>query len=164
LLSLLIYYGPSNDTAPGLTTYGDAFDNIIAFVKEVRYRPISVNECDGTTVLAGPSSPGGLLILSLEPLDNHPWAKGIDTVISKCLSLALLREGVLADSDGAQSLTKDVSIMDRWPLLPKRHHTKLQTSDVEVLDLLVLHAICAKRSDVILCMGEVKNSMSHANT
>ena len=71
------------------------------------------------------------------------------------------REGVLVGSDGAQSLTKDVSIMDRWPLLPKRHHTKLQTSDVEVLDRLVLHAICAKRSDVILCMGEVKNSMSH---
>ena len=47
---------------------------------------------------------------------------------------------------------------------PKRRHTKLQTSDVEVLDRLVLHAICAKRSDVILCMGEVKNSMSYANT
>ena len=147
-----------------MTTYGDAFDDIIAFVREIRYRPIFVNECDGTTVLAGPFTPGGLLILSLEPLDNHPWAKGNDIVISECLSLALLREGVLVGSDGAQSLTKDVSIMDRWPLLPKRHHTKLQTSDVEVLDRLVLHAICTKRSDVILCMGEVKSSTSHANT
>lgn len=164
MLSLLIYYESSNDTVIELIIYEDAFDNIIAFVQEIKYRFIFVNEYDDMTMLAESFLSEELLILLLKFSNNHSWIKSIDTVILKCLSLALLREEVLTDLNKAQSLTKDVFIMNKWLFLSKKHHTKLQMNNVKILNLLILHVICVKKSDVILCMSKVKNLMSHVNT
>jgi hypothetical protein len=101
-----------------------------------------------------------LLVLLQEPLWNHPWAESVDAVISGCATLKMLHEGIWVASNGTLSLIEYVSVIDRWPLLPKVRHTELERTNPEKmrrLDRLVFQAILAKKSDAILCMGKVRN-------
>jgi uncharacterized protein YllA (UPF0747 family) len=141
------------------SNYGYAFDNIITFIND-NFRRLSENELKVTRAFAGPFTPGGLLVLMQEPLASHPWAKGLDTVISTCQSLDALREAILNASSGEQCITKNVSVIDRWPFLHKSLHEKLKETredEMRAYDRLVLAAIRAKQPEAILCMGKVSS-------
>lgn len=109
---------------PPTSNYEYAFKNIATFVSD-NLRELPENELKVTRAFAGPFTPGGLLVLMQEPLAYHPWADGLNTVISTCRSLAALREAILNVSNGEQCITKNVSIIDRWPFLPKSQHERL---------------------------------------
>jgi hypothetical protein len=139
------------------SNYRYAFDKIITFTND-NIRILPENEIKVTRAFAGPFTPGGLLVLMQEPLASHPWAEGRDKVISTCPSLDALREAVLNVSSGEQCITKNVSVIDRWPFLHKSLHEKLEKTredEMRAYDRLVLAAIRAKQPEVILCMGKV---------
>lgn len=140
--------------------YKSSLDNIVALVRDVRPQPVSADEYKVTMTLARPFKRGGLLVLLQEPLWNHPWAEGVDAVISRCATLTMLREGIWVASSGKLSLIDHVSVIDRWPLLPRARHTELERTKPEKmrrLDRLVLQAIRTKKPDTILCMGKVRS-------
>ena len=140
--------------------YKSGFDHVVALVNGVRPQPVFADEYKVTTTLAGPFRHGGLLVLLQEPLWNHPWAEGVDAVISRCATLNMLREGIWIASNGTLSLIDHVSVIDRWPLLPRARRTELERTNpgkMRKLDSLVLQAIRTKKPDAVLCMGKVRN-------
>ena len=140
--------------------YKSDFDRVVALVNGIRPQRVLADEYKVTTTLAGPFRHGGLLVLLQEPLWNHPWAEGVDTVISRCATLNMLREGIWIASNGTLSLIDHVSVIDRWPLLPRARRTELERTNPEKmrkLDSLVLQAIRTKKPDAILCMGKVRH-------
>lgn len=141
-------------------SYEGVFESIINFATALRpSKPLSSDERKIARTLAGPFTQGGLLVLLQEPRANHPWAQGVDWVISDCASLAILREGLQTVSSGELSITTNVSVIDRWPFLHQKLHSDLDKTapeDMATLDSMVFNAIRAKKPDVILCMGKVR--------
>ena len=138
--------------------YETAFNKIVAFTSKRRTEDITRHEINCTRELAGPFTPGGILVLLQEPLPDHPWIDGIDAVISQCSSLSLLREAVFLGSSGNLNLEKDVSVLDRWPMHDKKTHVQLQNTHpakMDELNYLLRNAIIAKNPEVIICMGTV---------
>lgn len=122
--------GPTNSPARR-HPYEDIFQSIIDFTAKLRpHEPQSLDESKVTETLAEPFTDRGLLVLLQEPLDNHPWASGVEEVISGCPSLDILREGLRTVSSGRLSITTNVSVINRWPFLHKKLHTYLGTPAV----------------------------------
>lgn len=136
-------------------TYETIFNDITLFAESFRNPNISAGERDVTKKLAKPFTTGGLLVLLMEPRENHPWDKGVDCVIADCKTLASLNEGLKLGSKEELSLTKGVSVLDLRPFLPKTQHSHLKDDDWNKLYGLVFRAIKAKRPEVLLCMGNV---------
>lgn len=136
-------------------TYETFFNDIIRFAERVRGHEIPADERDVTKSLAMPFTTGGLLVLLMEPRQNHPWNEGVDGVITDCNTLASLNEGLEVGSKGELSLTNGVSALDLRPFLPKKQHSNLKDDSWNELYELVFLAIEAKRPKVLLCMGDV---------
>lgn len=136
-------------------TYATSFNDIIRFAERVRGHMIPADERDVTENLAMPFTTGGLLVLLMEPRQNHPWYEGVDCVIAECKTLASLNEGIEVGSKEELSLKNGVSVLDLRPFLPKKQHPNLKDDDWKELYELVFLAIEAKRPKVLLCMGDV---------
>lgn len=136
-------------------TFYESFNKLVKFVKYLRNYQIYNAELECTKALAGPFSTGGLLIVLLEPLQNHPWEKGVDAVISTCRTLSCLKEGLQIGSDGVLSLVNHVSLVDQRALMSKEQNMKISAYQREILYDFVVEAIDAKKPDVVLCMGNV---------
>ncbi|KAH8755322.1 hypothetical protein F5883DRAFT_649948 [Diaporthe sp. PMI_573] len=88
-------------------TYEKVFESIVDFTTALRSnKPLGPDEYK-------------------EPRSNHPWARGVDRVISDCASLDILREGLRTVSSGELSITTNVSVIDRWPFLHQKLHNDL---------------------------------------
>lgn len=135
--------------------FEELFQKIVTYASELRNHRISDEEVDCTRQLAGPFSRGGLLILLIEPREHHPWQTGIHRVILDCRTLRALEEGVRIGSNETLSLIDDVSVLDLRPFVWNKLRNKLQEDQLVKLYDLVFEAICAKRPDTILCMGNV---------
>src|SRR5687767_1645452 len=89
--------------------YEASFDNIVRLIGSLRRQEVSGDEYNVTKALAGPFRVGGLLVLLQEPLGNHPWSKGADTVVSSCPTLNMLNEAICVASNGVLNLINHVS-------------------------------------------------------
>jgi hypothetical protein len=136
-------------------TYATFFNDIILFVKGVRGHMIPADERDVTENLAMPFTTGGLLVLLMEPRQDHPWHEGVDCVIAECRTLASLNEGIEIGSKGELSLKNGVSVLDLRPFLPKKQYPNLKDNVWKELYKLLFRAIEAKQPKVLLCMGDV---------
>jgi hypothetical protein len=134
-----------------------AFGKIVSYARDLRGGQLSDAEIDVTRRFAGPFTCGGLLILLIEPRQQHPWHQGIHRVILDCATHSALREGIHIGSNGALSLADDVSVLDLRPFIWRRLKNRLEESQLTKLYDLVFEAICAKRPDTILCMGDVSH-------
>ncbi|GFF39991.1 hypothetical protein IFM58399_05771 [Aspergillus lentulus] len=134
-----------------------AFEKVVAYASELRGDQLSDAEIDVTRRLAGPFTCGRLLILLIEPRQQHPWRQGIHTVILDCATLNALREGVHIGSNGALSLADDVSVLDLRPFVWAGLKDRLEEGQLVKLYDLVIEAISAKRPDTILRMGNVRH-------
>lgn len=139
-------------------TFVQLFQKIVTYAGELRNHRIPDEEIDCTRQLAGPFTRGGLIILLIEPRAHHPWGAGIHRVILDCLTLRALEEGVRIGSNETLSLIDDVSVLDLRPFIWSGLRNKLQEDQLVQLYDLVFEAICAKRPDTVLCMGEVSFS------
>jgi hypothetical protein len=143
--------------SPEPPTYSAIFNTIVEFAAATRGSPIPDTELNITTQLAGPFTPGGLLILLQEPRPIHPWDSGFDSVIEDCKTLDLLETWIGLGSKGSMSLARDVSVLDSRPLLVAKEYLGLGEKKGGELYGLVRRAIEAKRPDVVLCMGRVRS-------
>jgi hypothetical protein len=150
-----IHFSP--EPSPEPPTYLAIFNTIVEFAAAARRSPITAAELDITTQLAGPFTPGGLLILLQEPRPNHPWDSGFDSVIEDCETLDLLETWIGLGSEGSMSLAQNVAVLDSRPLLVAKEHLDLGEKKGSELYGLVRKAIEAKRPDVVLCMGQVRS-------
>ena len=141
-------------------TFYEPFNELVKFVKGLRNYQIYNAEVEGTKALAGPFSTGGLLIVLSEPLQNHPWEKGVDAVISTCRTLSCLKEGLQISSDGVLSLVHHVSLIDQRAFICKEQNEKISVYQREKLYDFVVEVIDAKKPDVVVCMGNVCHSFS----
>lgn len=140
----------------GADTYKQAFDKLVSFAEKIRRKSISSDELLVTKQLAGPFTPGGLLVLLQEPLQYHDWGKGVDFVIADCNTLDSLDEGIRIGSEGKLGLNNGVSVLDLRPFLSREKHSRIQDPCTwEELYGLVFSAIEAKQPRVLLCMGKV---------
>jgi hypothetical protein len=144
--------------------YETAFEKIVRFAKEHRRDTISVHEHEVTKALAEPFTQGGPLVILLEPRHKHPWKDGVDTVVRDCKSLQALDEGFKVISEGLLSLTTGVFVLDLRPFLNKKYHPQLGSEVWESLYDLVYKAIEAKKPDVLLCMGQVREIFLSINS
>lgn len=135
--------------------YFNAFENLHRWAKQLRENPIHISEFNVTKTLAAPFSIGGLLVILMEPLQDHPWRKGVDAVVSTCPSLRGLSEGIRIGSDSSLNLVDSVSLLDQRAFICKEENKKLEAWQRERLYELVIKAIDAKKPDVVLCMGSV---------
>ncbi|KAH7386074.1 hypothetical protein BKA66DRAFT_582940 [Pyrenochaeta sp. MPI-SDFR-AT-0127] len=150
-----VHLGPQ---AP--SDYEKAFNEIVRYAEKIRKRCIPPAELDVTKALAMPFTPGGLLIMLLEPRPNHPWSFGLQSVCSDCRTLQVIIEGLQIGSNGSLGLEHDVSLLDLRPFLCKRSYPKVQDEQWEELYDLVFSAVEAKQPDVFLCMGnEAQNAL-----
>jgi hypothetical protein len=155
-----IHFSP--EPSPEPPTYSAIFNTIVEFAAATRSSPISAAELAITTQLAGPFTPGGLLVLLEEPRPIHPWDSGFDSVVEDCKTLDLLETWIGLGSEGSMSLAQNVAVLDSRPLLVAKEHPNLGEEEWSKLYGLVLKAIEAKRPDVVLCMGRVR-SVSRTN-
>ncbi|KAG5943443.1 hypothetical protein E4U53_007051 [Claviceps sorghi] len=138
-------------------TFEECFDEVIQEAREIRKEMdpvLSEAEIKITKKLASPFEPGGLLVLGLQPKENHPWDEGFENVIEKCATLDSVNEALRLYG---MDLRKDVSLLDTWACLPKKVTEKLQRVQPKRKDYfraLVLAAIDAKKPDCILCLGQ----------
>ncbi|KAL4806213.1 hypothetical protein BDV18DRAFT_160282 [Aspergillus unguis] len=135
------------------TRINRAFQEITAYAALLRPGPIPGAEIAVTRALAEPFTPGGLVILLLEPRADHPWEDGVHTVVEECLTLDVLREFIEESSGGEISMIEDVSVVDLRPYIDKDLREDLSTEELWELYDLVYDFICAKQPDVILAMG-----------
>ncbi|KAK6810554.1 hypothetical protein RU639_013756 [Aspergillus parasiticus] len=138
---------------PALDSFLDIFEKIVAYATELRDCRIPEAEIDVTRQFAGPFTCGGLLILLIEPRRRHPWHMGAHSVILDCDTLNALQEGIQIASNGALSLINHVSVLDLRPFIWSKLKDNLEEDQLVKLYDLVIEAICAKRPDTILCMG-----------
>jgi hypothetical protein len=146
----------SPEPSPEPPTYSAIFNTIVEFAAATRRSPIPKAELEITTKLAGPFTPGGLLVLLEEPRPTHPWDRGINNVIKDCGTLDLLETWIGLGSQGSMGLAQNVAVLDSRPLLVAKEHTNLGEEEWSELYGLVRKAIEAKRPDVVLCMGRVR--------
>ena len=104
---------------------------------------------------AGPMTLGGLMILLLRPLEDHPWSKGTTEVIEECATWRCLKEALYICS---LDLITDVSVMDLQPFLSETSYKTLTEIQRQELNQLVFDAIRAKKPDtlLVLSLGEVR--------
>ena len=136
-------------------SYSEAFHDIISYIRQIRRKPLSDAEINVTKSLAEPFTCGGLLVILQEPLQEHPWHKGANVVISECPTLSSLREGLRIGSNDILCLLHHVSVLDLRPFISKEQNYRIQGYQRERLYKLLIAAINAKKPDVILCMGQV---------
>jgi hypothetical protein len=157
-----IHFSP--EPSPEPQTYSAIFNTIVDFAAATRGSPIPDTELDITTQLAGPFTPGGLLVLLEEPRRTHPWHRGLDGVIKDCGTLDLLETWIRHGSQGSMSLAENVAVLDSRPLLVAEDHSDLGKEGWGELYRLVRKAIEAKRPDVVLCMGKVRTESQVPST
>lgn len=131
------------------------FEEIVKYASELRGYKISDDEIKVTRKLAAPFTPGGFLVLLIEPRQKHPWASGVYCVVEDCATLNALRQGFHIASNGALSLFENVSILDIRPFIWSGLKQGLKKDQLKRLYDLVIEAIYAKCPDTILCMGKV---------
>ncbi|KAL2826942.1 hypothetical protein BJY01DRAFT_255839 [Aspergillus pseudoustus] len=134
-------------------TADSVFEKISRHAGSIRNSPITADEFQATKQLASPFSPGGALFLLQDPRKDHPWSQGVAAVISDCPTLAALEEGARIASEGKLSLVKDISVLDLRPFISPEVRQEVRHADIEGLYSLVVEFICAKRPDVVLCLG-----------
>jgi hypothetical protein len=118
---------------------------------------MSEHEHSVTLELAQPITTGGPLFLLLQPLEDHPWQDGTAEVIEQCPTLWCLKEGVHACSHGGLDLIENVSVLDMRPFMSKSSYNRLTDFQRHELSELVFSAICSKKPDTLLCMGDVRS-------
>lgn len=141
------------DTNSPSEDYGVALRRIVDFVNRVRNEPLPEPDIGLTMDFAGPNTPGGLMILLLQPRDNHPWSRGITGVIEDCATYRCLREAVHICSAGTLNLVTDVSLLYLLPFLPKMSYKARTETKKKELDELVFDAIRSKMPDLLLVLS-----------
>lgn len=145
------------ELGPDSISFKAEFEKVIREAKLI-YPRLSPSEIKITRMFASPFSPGGLLVLLLQPRSNHPWERGIDAVIEDCPTLDLLNEGL--GICASTTLQGNISILDFWTCLPWKVTNSLDCAQKSRFLKVILAAIEAKQPDCILCMGTV-NTIDH---
>ncbi len=136
-------------------TYDDSLK--LALTTAQGHRPdLLAAEANISLLLAGPYTPGGLLVLLWQPRDSHPWHEGADAVIADCDTLAFINDATIEYyGDG---LRGSVSLLDLWFCLPPRITNVLAEDSpdkLEEMEDIIMACIEAKRPASILCLGDV---------
>lgn len=112
------------------------------------------SEIQVTAQLAGPEFKGGIAVTLQKPRHNHPFGKGLDSVIQDCETLRALDDIFATVSCGSLDIRTDVAVVDLLPYL---------SADIESIDDATLNQatgastriICEKKPQVVLCAGKI---------
>lgn len=126
------------------------------------------DEIQVTGTFAGPESTGGIVVALQQPREDHPFAAGTEDVIEDCDTFRALRELFQIVSCNTLDIIRDVSIIDLLPYITDRELPAYITDtemgfasekDLQTAFDTSLRAFCAKKPDVVLCMGKVRLPM-----
>lgn len=129
--------------------YATRIDEITQFVKKhIRPNTWSHHEEKVTRELAQPRGSAQIVVLLLQPANNHPFEQGKLATIASSPSLSALNRAFTVCSRGSISLS-DVTVLDSLP-----HIRPLDRIDVSLrttLRKLVLRAVRDRKPKVVLC-------------
>ncbi|KAH7259800.1 hypothetical protein MRS44_008454 [Fusarium solani] len=114
----------------------------------------SSNEIKTTAKLAGPAVKGGIAITLQQPRHNHPFEKGLDTVIEDCESLYALYDVFRTVSCGTLDIRTNITIVDMLPYVSE-DIARIRNDELKESFRASTQIICDKEPAVLLCAGKI---------